>query len=561
MSVRTKPLPRTIVKARAIAKRDRWPAWAVKTEADAHAVLDGGCYYSPDAAAHVVKFFHDFLHHSAGEWAGRPFDLLPWQHHDLIAPLFGWQRRDGTRRYRRGGVWIPKKNGKTTLASGICMYLLVADNEPGAQVFSAANDRNQAGMIYRDCAAMVRQDAALHSVLELVESRKVINYPSQNAYYEALSADVPTKEGLNISGLVVDELHAISDRKLWATLAYGGAARRQPILLSISTAGIYSPESIGWEQYRYAKGVADGSIEDWAFLPVIYEAPADADWRSRRVWRQANPSYGITTKIDHFAEECREAVESPAKQNDFLRYRLNIWVQQAIRAIDLRVWDDAPRHEVVPESGRLWYGGLDLGGTGDLSAWVMVSQCEDDPLALDTLCRFWLPEDTLRGKHPNVNLYQQWARQGYLTVTPGNVTDERFIQAAIVEDARRLSLVDGNIDRLFQGMRLAVELKDEGVTLVPFGQGFLSMAVPTRKFLDLVAGRRLHHQGHPILRWMADNVVLKRDPAGNVKVDKARSMQKVDGIVATVMAIDRYERHAAAPPVVGFQAFVFGGRS
>jgi len=549
---------RAILRARAIAKRDHWPAWAVRTEADAQAVIEGGCWYSEKKAKKVVDFFHEFLHHSSGEWAGRPFDLLPWQRKDLIEPLFGWQRPNLTRRYRRGGVWIPKKNGKTTLASGICLYLLVADGEPGAQVFSAANDRNQAGIIYRDCAAMVRQDASLHSILELVDSRKVINYPSQNAYYEALSADVPTKEGLNISGLVVDELHAIMNRALWSTLAYGGASRRQPLLLSISTAGIYSPASIGWEQYRYAKGVADGSIEDWAFLPVIYEAPQGADWTSRRVWRQANPSYGITTKIEHFAEECREAEQSPPKQNDFLRYRLNIWVQQATRAIDLRIWDEAPRHAEVPTAGRLWYGGLDLGGTGDMSAWVMVSPCPDDPEAVDVLGRFWLPEDTLRGNHPNANLYQQWARSGHLGLTPGNVTDERFIQAAIVADAQRLQLVDGNIDRLFQGMRLAIELKDEGVTMVPFGQGFLSMATPTRKFIDLVAARRLHHQGDPVLRWMADNVVLKKDAAGNVKVDKERSMQKVDGIVATVMAIDRYERHAAAPPALGFQAFVFG---
>lgn len=547
----------TILKARAIARRQRWPSRVVRTEADAQAVLDGGCVFSVKKAEHVREFFHAFLHHSAGEWAGRPFDLLPWQWTDLVRPLFGWQRPDGTRRYRRSGVWIPKKNGKTTLASGICMYLLVADGEPGAQVFSAANDRNQAGMIYRDCAAMVRQSPDLSAVLELVESKKIVNYPSQNAYYEALSADVPTKEGLNISGLVVDELHAITNRAQWSTLAYGGAARRQPVLLSISTAGLYAPESIGWEQYLYAKGVLDGTIDDWSFLPVIYEADPAADWTSPAVWKAANPSFGITTKADHFKEECREAVESPAKQNDFLRYRLNIWVQQNIRAIDLRVWDDAPDHPIV-EPGRAWYGGLDLGGSADMSAWVLVSPCLDDDEALDVRCRFWLPEDTLRSKHPNVTLYQQWAKSGLLETTPGNVTDERFIQAAIQADAARLQLVDGNIDRLFQGMRLAIELAEEGIKLIPMGQGFLSMAVPTKKFLDLVAARRLHHAGHPILRWMANNVVLRRDSAGNSKVDKEKSQQKVDGIVACVMAIDRCERHAAAPPPPKFQAIIYG---
>jgi len=543
--------------ARAVARRQRWSASMIRTVADARAVLDHGCRFNADAADTVRDFFRTFLRHSAGEWAGQPFELLPWQWERLIKPLFGWQRPDGSRRYRQAGVWIPKKNGKTTLASGICMYLLVADGEPGAQVFSAANDRNQAGMIYRDCAAMVRQSPDLARVLELVESRKTINYPSENAYYEALSADVPTKEGLNISGLVVDELHAIADRALWSTLAMGGAARRQPLLISISTAGLYAPESIGWEQYSYAKGVADGTIDDWTFLPVIYEADPAADWTQPAVWEATNPSYGITTKADQFAEECRRACEQPAKQNDFLRYRLNIWVQQNTRAVDLRVWDEASTHQITTDD-RAWYGGLDLGGSSDVSAWVLVSPCPHDNEAMDVRCTFWLPEATLTTKHPNVALYQQWARTGLLTVTPGNVTDERFIQAAITADAQRLHLVDGNIDRLFQGMRLAIELADEGITLVPMGQGFLSMAVPTKKFLDLVAARRLHHGHHPILRWMANNVVLRRDAAGNCKVDKERSVQKVDGIVALIMAIERCERHAAMPPPPKFQAFIIG---
>jgi len=548
---------RTIAKAKAIAKRDRWPEWAVRTELDALAVLDHGCYFDRWDADFVVDFFRKYLHHSTGEWAGHPFELLPWQRRNLIYPLFGWKRKDHTRRYRRGGVWIPKKNGKTTLAAGIIMYLLIADDEPGAQVFSAANDKSQAGMIYRECAGMVRQSPDLARILEPVDSRKEILHPRENAYYAALSADVPTKEGLNISGLVVDELHSLTDRSMWSTLAYGGAARRQPLLLSISTAGIYRPESIGWEQYRYAKGVLDEMIEDWSFLPLVYEADPDASWTSPSVWRKANPSYAITTKVDAFREECREAVESPTKQNDFLRYRLNIWVQQNIRAIDLRIWDEAPMHDLDLTDRRPWYGGLDLGGSSDLSAWILASRCPEDPEAIDLRCRFWIPEETLRGKHPNAGLYQQWVNSGHLVATSGAVIDERFIQASIIEDSTTLNLVDGNIDRIFNGMRLQTELLEEGVTLVALGQGFLSMGGPTKKFLDLVAARRVHHFGHPVLRWMADNVVLQFNPAGMPKVDKAKSSQKVDGIVATIMAIDRIERHAVPEPE-GFQAFVFG---
>jgi phage terminase large subunit-like protein len=517
----------------------------VRTELDALAAIDGGCYFSPHHADLVVRFFHEFLHHASGEWAGQSFDLLPWQRDELILPLFGWLRADGTRRFRRGGVWIPKKNGKTTLASGICMYMLVGDGEPGAQVFSSANDKNQAAYIYRDMAAHVRQSPDLQAILDLVDSKKRINYVQQNAVYEALSADVPTKEGLNIHALIVDELHSIRDRAQWSTLAYGGASRRQPLLLSISTAGIYDPASIGWEQYQYAKGVANGTIEDWSFFSLIYEADPKADWRQPAVWKAANPSFDITAKAAQFAEECKEAQESPAKQNDFLRYRCNIWVQQNTRAIDLRVWDENDKHPIDEDDGRAWYGGLDLGGSADMSAWVMVARCADDPEGVDVRGRFWLPEETLHGKHPNAGLYQQWARAGHLWLTPGTVTDERFIQKQIEDDARAMHLVDGNIDRAFQGMRLAVELAEAGIELAAFGQGFLSMAAPTKKFLDLVTGRRLHHGGHPILRWMADNVVLRKDPAGNNKVDKEKSAQKVDGIVACIMAIDRLERVVA----------------
>ena len=541
----------TIARARAIAAKKGWPAKYVETEADALAVLDGGCYFSPKHAELVVRFFREFLHHASGEWAGQPFELLDWQKYQLIYKLFGWLRADGTRRYRRGGVWIPKKNGKTTLAAGICMYLLIGDAEPGAQVCSSANDKNQAAYIYRDMAAHVRQSPDLDAILDLVDSKKRINYVQQNAYYEALSADVPTKEGMNLSGLIVDELHSIRDRAQWSTLAYGGASRRQPLVpFSISTAGIYDPASIGWEQYQYAKGVKAGTIEDWSFFSLIYEADPKADWTQESVWKACNPAYGIITKASAFREECKEAQESPAKQNDFLRYRLNIFVQQNTRAIDLRVWDENNVHAIDEDDGREWYGGLDLGGSADISAWVMVARCTTDPDAVDVRCRFWLPAETLDSKHPNAGLYRQWAKAGLIATTPGPVTDERFIQAQIVEDAKRLRFVDGNIDRLFQGMRMAVELADEGVTLAAFGQGFFSMAAPTKKFLDLVIGRRLHHGGHPVLRWMADNVVLKRDPAGNSKVDKEKSAQKVDGIVACIMAIDRLERHAVIVPSV-----------
>ena len=545
---------RTIARAKAIAKRDRWPGAWVRTEADAQAVLDGGCYFDPAAADRFLRFAAMFCRHSKGrEWAGQPVEAMPWQRQHWFGPLFGWQRRDNTRRYRRGGVWIPKKNTKTTSATVISLYLLVADREPGAEVYSAANDRDQAAMIYREAAAMVKQSPALESVLNPIDSRKRIVYEHTNSFYQALSADVPTKEGLNSHAVIVDELHALKYRALWSTLAYGGAARLQPLLLSISTAGIYDPASIGWEQYQYAKHVLDGTREDWSFFALVYEATPpeaaeqDAEWwRKRSVWVKSNPAFGVTVKEDQFREHAIEAADSLEKQNDFLRYRLNIWVQQATRAIKLAVWDANHVHPLPHErldDPRPWYGGLDLGASSDLAAWVMVATCEDDPEAVDVRARFWLPEDTLKPRtkglpeHPNVTLYRQWEKAGILTTTPGNITDERFIQAAIEQDAQRYNLVNSRIDRLFQGLRLAIELNEAGVVMAPMGQGFFGMAAPTKKFMDLITSKRFHHGGHPILRWMADNAVLRKDPAGNMKFDKERSPQKIDGIIASVEAV------------------------
>jgi phage terminase large subunit-like protein len=564
-----KPDSRTIARAKAIAKRDRWPARMVRTEADAQAVLDHGCYFDPEAAQRFLRFAESFCRHSKGEWGGLPFTAMPWQRDRWFGPLFGWKRADDTRRYRRGGVWIPKKNTKTTSATVISLYLLIADKEPGAEVYSAANDRDQAGMIYREAAAMVKQSPELASVLNPIDSRRRIVYEAANAFYQALSADVPTKEGLNSHAVVIDELHALKVRALWSTLAYGGSARRQPLLLSISTAGIYDPASIGWEQYQYAKHVLDGTREDWSFFALVYEAAVDAGtndtWKKPSVWKAANPAYGVTVKADTLREHCTEATDSLEKENDFLRYHLNIWVQQATRAIKLDVWDENHKHPIPSEQlkdSRAYYGGVDLGGIDDLSAWVMATTCDDDPEAVDIRARFWLPEDTIatNSKHHNAPLYRQWAREGVLSLTPGNVTDERFIQAAIEKDAQQYRLINSRIDRLFQANRLAIELNEHGVVMAAMGQGFLSMAAPTKKFLELVTGRRFHHGANPILRWMADNVVVRRDPAGNMKFDKERSPQKIDGLIASVMAVAGWMAQEAAPEPPKYEMLILGGR-
>ncbi len=532
---------------------------------DVRAVLDG-CWFDAGAADHVVKFFHRYLRHSKGQWAGRPFVLLAWQE-DALRRLFGWKRADGTRRFRRGGIWIAKKNGKSTLAAGIELYLLIGDDESGAEVYSAANDRGQAGIIYDEAANMVRASPDLRQRLQPVDSRKTIAFPGRAAKLQALSADVPTKEGINAHGVINDELHAQRNRGLWDALAYAGAARRQPLNLSISTAGVHDETTIGWEQYQYATRVLEGGqpgdqgIKDWAFFALVYEAGPKADWTSEATWRRANPSFGVTIDPQTFAEECREAQAEPRKENTFRRYRLNQWVQQTTRWIPLETWDQNAGHAIAREAlaGAAAQGGLDLGSVSDLSAWVLLFECPHDPDALDVVARFWVPAAALtppqgrqkQSRNPNWQLYQQWVDEGYLGTTPGDVTDYDFIEAAILEDAQYFDVRSVVIDRLFQGQAVSNHLMDEGLPVLAMGQGFLSMGPPMREFERRWVAKRIHHGHHPILRWMAGNCTVKQDPHGNLKIVKPNhhsDPRKVDGIVALVMALDRVTRDHATPP-------------
>lgn len=543
-------------KAYAIAKRDGWDPARIKSDVDARAVIDAGCWYDSAAADRVVNFFHRLLRHSVAEWAGKPFQLLEWQEQELIRPLFGWRRADGTRRFRRGGIWIPKKNGKSTLAAGIELYMLIGDKEIGAEVYTAANDRQQAAIIYKHVKRMVELSPTLRQRIGpkgIIPSTKTIYDSQTGSTLMALSADAPTKEGLNTHALIVDEIHAMKARALWDALVYGGASRRQALILSISTAGVYDPVSIGWEQYDYARQIANGVNDtDWSFFQLIYEVEKDADWTSPDVWKRANPSYGLTVKTDAFAEECREAQAEPKKQNAFRRYRLNQWVQQLTRWIPLDVWDEnwpADHAPVTAESmaGQRCDGGLDLGATRDLSAWVKVFECKDDSEALDVLARFWIPEAALSNpRNPNRELYQQWVDEGWLETTPGNVTDQDFIEAAIVKDAQVFDLRSVGIDKLFQGQQLMLGLADEGIEVFPIGQSAASQGPPTKELERKWNARKIHHGGNPILRWMADNCEVKEDSDGKLKIVKPNTPmdpRKVDGMTALVSAIDRTTRY------------------
>ena len=517
----------------------------LKNKVDEIAVKNG-CYFDEAAGERVCLFFETFLRHSVGRWAGQPFKLLDWQRDDLIMPLFGWKDKNGFRRFRTAYIEIPKKNGKSTLCAGLALYLLTADGEHAAEVYGAASDRAQASIVYREAARMVQQAPQLRNLCRAIDSKKEINFYQTSSVYKVLSSEAPRAEGLNIHGLIFDELHAQPNRNLFDTLRWGGAARNQPMLISITTAG-YDRNSICYEQHDYAEKVAEGIIEDTSFFSYIRAAGSKDDWTNKKTWYKANPSLGATIKEDDFASDCKEAQENPRKENAFKRYRLNIWTEQAERWLSMSDWDTCP--DAVPElDGCDCYGGLDLASTSDLCAFVLCFPLAEGGYFL--LPRFYVPEDNASKRERRDRVpYLTWEKQGFLQLTPGNVVDYEFIRHDINQLGEKYWIREIAVDR-WNSTQISTQLESDGHQVFGFGQGFASMSAPCKKFETLVASKKIYHGGNPVLRWNAANVSAKTDPAGNIKPDKEKSTEKIDGIVASIMALGRAMVHDDAGPSI-----------
>lgn len=507
-----------------------------------------------EAAANKAVDFIQALTHVQGIWAGKPFILMPWQR-DIIRTIFGTLNLDGTRQYRTVYIEIPRKSGKTEISAAIALYLLFCDGEIGAEIYCAAADRDQASLVFLRAAQMVRQSQTLSNVAKIIDSTKRIIFPKHGSFLRAIPADVPGSHGFNAHGIIFDELHVQPNRDLWDTLKKSTGTRRQPLIVAITTAG-FDRESICWELHEYGRQIIAGTIEDPTFFACIYGAPEDADWLDEDVWYACNPALvhddeelvvgGPFRGIEEMRAEARQAKHMPTAQNDFRRYYLDQWNQQSTRWIDMALWDANDTGEVdeVALAGRKCYGGLDLATVRDMTAWVMLFPRDDDPDHVDVLPRFWCPEARLYAEDNRYrDQYQAWAQEGFLKTSPGKSIDYKWVASQIIEDAHTYYLVDLNIDRLFQGYQVGTELAEEGLQVFGMGQGFLSFAVPMREFEGRLLAHKINHGGNPILRWMADNVVVKTDPAGNIKPDKAKSQGKIDGIVALVMALDRKMRH------------------
>jgi phage terminase large subunit-like protein len=500
--------------------------------------------FDPIAGAVAIDFFQQKLSHVKGEKTGQPFLLEDWQK-AIIANLFGWKdKKTGLRRYRTAFIEVGRKNGKSPMAAGILLYLLFEDGEPGAEIYGAAGEYKQASLVFTHAWGMVRQEPYLAERAKIFKGQSKcieIGQPGDPDYgvYRVISADAYNAHGFNTHGAVVDELHTQPNADLVDALETSFGARRQPLMIYITTSDFEREGSICNEKEDFAKQVRDAKspINDPTFLPVIYEATLDDDWTSEAVWAKANPNLGVSVSLDYLRRQFKKALASPRLENIFKRLHLNIRTQQDIRWLPMDAWY-ACQAEVDPETlaGCECFGGLDLSSTTDLSAFVL--GFKKAPLVY-LLPFFWAPKENAEKRERRDKVpYVTWAKQGLLKLTDGNVVDYDVIRADINKLAEIFNIKEIALDR-WNSTQLATQLQGDGFEMVPFGQGFASMSAPSKELEKLVISGGVAHGGHAILRWMASNVAAELDAAENIKPSKKKSTDRIDGIVAAIMAIGR----------------------
>lgn len=509
-----------------------------------------GLYFDEQAAKVAIAFF-SVLRHWKGEWGGKPVHLEPCQQF-WVWSLFGWKRADGTRRFRTAYLEVARKNGKTTIAAGIGLYLAFVDGELGAEVYSAATKRDQAKISHRDATEMVKRSPQLKNLIGVY--RDNLHEVKSGSKFEPLSADYNSQDGLNPNGIIADELHAWPSPELWGVLKTGTGSRRQPLMLAITTAGV-DQQGVCYSQREYVTRVLKGIVRDDAYWGIIYaidtkrdwpDLDEDDDWQDEANWIKANPMVGISKKLSTMRQDAHEAANKPTELNQFLRWHLNVWTQAVTRWVNPVYWAACGEFEIDEDAliGRTCYAGLDLSQTDDITALSLVFPPDGDDGIYRVLMRFWLPEDVVMERVRRAQLpYDVWARLGLIKTTPGNVIDNKFILHEVKNLFGQFDIQELAYDR-WGATEVSQDLMEFGGDewVVPIGQGFASMSPPMKDLGNLIATKRLAHGNNPVLNWMADNLVATEDAAGNIKPDKSKSREKIDGMVALIMALDRATR-------------------
>lgn len=505
------------------------------------------CWFNETAAANALSFFPTHLCHVEGAMAGKPFELAPWQK-AIVANLFGWQRQTSggwVRRFRETLIYVARKNGKTPLLAGIALLIFFWDGESGQQGYVAAGEREQAGLLFRQCRGMIERNDYLSSRCRMYgggssagQSKSLVR-ESDGSFLRVISADAETKHGGNTHLALVDELHVQPNRDLVDVLrtSMASANRKQPLLAYITTADFDRP-SICNEIYEYACKVRDGLVKDVRFLPVIYEVPIADKWDDEANWIKANPNLGVSVSLEFLRAECQRAKETPAYEYTFRRLHLNQRTTTETKAVDLARWDACSGTlDLADLDGADCYAGLDLSSKQDLSAFVMVFPLADGKYAV--VPRVYVPREAAEMKERRDRVpYRAWADAGLVNLTPGASQDYDFIREDILSLRDRYNIRDVAVDP-WNARQMATQLMASGLSVVEFRQGFASMSEPTKELLRLVVDGKLVHGGNEMLRWVAGNLQLEQDAAGNVKPSKARSRERIDPLVAAIMGLGR----------------------
>ncbi len=492
-------------------------------------------FFDKNAAKKAIGFIETFITHTKGEFTNQKFKLENWQI-KIVGDIFGWKnKKTNLRKYRTVFIEVPRKNGKSTLCAAIGLYMLFADEERGSEVYSAAGDRSQAGIVFEIAKGMVMQNNELTNRAKVFRN-SIVN-ESKGNFYQAISSDSKTKHGFNANCIIFDELHTQPNRDLWDTLTTSVGSRRQPLTIAITTAG-YDKQSICYEIYSYAKKVSDGTITDETFYSVIYEAHMDDDITLESTWIKANPNYGVSLKKEYMERESQRAKDVPSYQNTFRRLMLNQWTDSQSAWLTSGEWEACyDNFDYKTLEGRECWGGLDLASTRDLTAFVLLFNVDGKFVFIPYI---FIPEDNAKKRSERDSVdYVTWLKQKHIYGTTGDVADYNFIRKKINDLSKKYRIQSICYDR-WNASQIVIDLQNDGANMDPFGQGFVSMSMPTKTLEAEILAKNIIHNNNPCMNWCISNVSLQEDPAGNIKVAKNKSKEKVDPVIALIMALGCY---------------------
>lgn len=517
----------------------------------------GGHFCGP-RADHAQAWFEEVLVHTKGKWARTPFVLAGWQRDEIVRPLFGettWdvEHEQYRRQYRISWIELARKQGKSEMLAGIALFLLFSDGEEGAEIYGCAADRDQARKVYDVAERMVQLSPFLSKKLTVKSYAKRIIYEKTGSYYEVIASDAAGNLGHNPHGIIFDEILTQPNRELWDALRTAMGTRVQPLMVAATTPG-NDPASFAAVEHEEMVRIAEDPGRAPHVHTFIRNTPKDADPWDEANWVHANPALGDFLSVEALRQEALEAKNDPTRENSFRQFRLSQWVQQAERWLSLQYWDAQPNIQLMVEDdlvGEQCFGGLDLASKLDLTALCWHFGPDDDSGVHRALWRFWLPEDRLADMDRRTGgKASVWAREGWIHLTEGDVTDYRAVLDRIDGDCGRFDVAELGFDP-WNAQHLINELNERGVLeTVEVRQGYASLSAGMQEWQRLIVQGRYVHGGNPVMRWMADNLVARSDVNGNVAPDRKRSHEKIDGCVAAIMALGRWQAHVDATPRV-----------